>query len=100
MKLYEQLQSTFDISKNYIIYRNLYSISPTPKLPILPLWLGDIIHAQTSFQSNENEFGLFRIDALRSIANVLLLINHSQRVPFTFPNLFCNEIYEKLSIKY
>ncbi|BFU20896.1 RasGEF domain containing protein [Entamoeba histolytica HM-1:IMSS-B] len=100
IKQFEELQRVFDISKNYIIYRNTYSIAPTPKIPILPLWLGDIIHAHTAFSSNRSENGLFRMDALRTIANVLLLVNHSQRVGFFGEDLIIDEIFAKLSMKY
>ena len=100
MKLYEQLKTAFDISKNYIVYRNMYAIAPTPKIPILPLWLGDIIHAETSFENNRNEGGLLRMDALRTLANVLLMINHSQRVTFVEEDFICDQLFEVLSMKY
>ncbi|ELP94205.1 hypothetical protein EIN_186320 [Entamoeba invadens IP1] len=100
VKAFEELKRVFDFSKNYVIYRNLYSIAPTPKIPILPLWMGDIIHAQTLFSSSESEHGLYRMDALRTIANVLLLITHSQRVIFSKPNLIVDQLIAKLSIKY
>ena len=100
MKMYEQLNNTFDISKVNTVYRNLYAISPTPKIPILPLWLGDIVHAETSFETERIENGLLRMDALRMLANVLLMINHSQRVSYSGKDIVCNQLYEVLSIKY
>ncbi|KAL7722676.1 Ras-GEF domain-containing protein [Entamoeba marina] len=99
-KKYEELQRVFNFSKNYTVYRNIFTLAHSPKIPILPLWLGDIIHAHTAFSSNTNENGLLRMDALKIIANVMLNISHAQRVSFTTEDFIVEELFNALLTKY
>ena len=97
LKMIDELKKLFDLSLNYYNYRKMYAVSSTPKIPILPIWLGDLIHSETSYMNNKTENGLLRMDALRTFTDVLVMINHSQRVPYEEKDLICSHIFETLS---
>ena len=96
-KRYEELKKLFDFSRNFTVYRNTFSLAPSPKSPILPLWLGDLIHSHSAF-SNEDKF--CRVDILRSIANNILSLKTIQKLPFTFEALLLDDLSRLFTRKF
>ncbi|ELP85442.1 hypothetical protein EIN_087640 [Entamoeba invadens IP1] len=78
IQIYEKLQDTFSISKNHNNYRVLFEMRPFPKIPILSLWMHDVV--------NINEMDTFilpdkkylNLAKIRSLSEFLKLINTAQ----------------------
>ncbi|KAL7719056.1 Ras-GEF domain-containing protein [Entamoeba marina] len=81
---YDNLQEIFSIRRNHNNYRILYESRPYPKIPILSLWMHDIVNINEISTFNGEDKKYVNFNKIRLLSTHLKSLKTPQMTKFPF----------------
>ncbi|EKE37618.1 hypothetical protein ENUP19_0219G0022 [Entamoeba nuttalli] len=84
IQTFEKLQEVYSISRNFNNYRISFENRAFPKVPILSLWMHDIVNINEQETFTDPQKRYLNLSKMRSLSSVLKLLHYSQTIKYEF----------------
>ncbi|KAL7714752.1 Ras-GEF domain-containing protein [Entamoeba marina] len=81
---YSKLQELYSIGRNHYNYRIIYEGSPFPKVPILSIWMHDIVNINEIPTFADDEKYLINVAKIRSLSSMIKSLKSVQQNTYIF----------------